>query len=305
MSLLKGTFLGKLKNAIKQAKRLFSYWMRIPKFTFGTVRSSWSAVRMSSWQRFNVPIIVSVTSYGPRLPMLSATLKSLTVQTVRPISVEVWLTADDIKKFRDLHPEYTNHESVEICEASIDLKSHKKYFYAAKKHTDCRILCVDDDTIYPPDFIETLYLASEKFPNAIIGSRGHRIKVVNGRLLPYKDWEWEFNNDSELPRNDVLLTGVGGILYPAGFFDENVLQAKTFMKLAPDADDLWLRLAAVERGYKHVLVKVRCWKRCIEHPAAFRTALSIGNIADHGNDATITKLLKWSGISSDKFAGVS
>lgn len=187
-------------------------------------------------------IIVSLTSYGQRVKNVYLTLTSLLLQTITVSKIVLWLSE---KEFNDTQLPYTLRKmrrlGVEIryCE---DLKSYKKIVPTLIKYPNEDIITVDDDIIYPFDFIEKLLEAHTAYPNKVCFTRGWKIGFDrNNMLLPYKQWQKASNDDSMLN----VPTGVGGVLYPAGCFHSDVCKKEIFMELCPNADDLWLRAMCI------------------------------------------------------------
>jgi hypothetical protein len=100
---------------------------------------------------------------------------------------------------------------IEIIYSDINIKSHNKYYHTMCKYPNDVIITIDDDVIYPQTFIEDCINAYTKFPTAINAGRVHKIKYNDGKLLPYKLWEWDYKGEYS---PDLFFTGVGGVVYP-------------------------------------------------------------------------------------------
>lgn len=100
------------------------------------------------------------------------------------------------------------------------------------------VATADDDTIYPRDWLSRLLAAHERY-GCVTAWRGHRIALREGRIQPYRSWMRA--RIEENPGRLILPTGKDGILYDTAFFPIGVLNAGDAMKIAPTADDLWLR----------------------------------------------------------------
>lgn len=185
-------------------------------------------------------IVVSLTSYGKRLDTVYLTIRSLMKQTCKPDRIVLWLDAE--KENSCLPTVLKNLEvyGLDIRYGCLDLKGHKKYFWALREYSDSCVITVDDDVMYPADTIETLVSAHRRYPDAVIGRRVHRMIAKEGELIPYAEWEFEWN-ESDTPRNDLLATGVGGVLYPPHCFGEQVFDLGLIMDTALGNDDLWLK----------------------------------------------------------------
>lgn len=162
----------------------------------------------------NPRIIVSLTSYGDRLNTLSICLKSLLNQTKKADKILVYLT-DDIKEshlpsslleLRD--------RGIEYRFVPLDLKPHKKYYYAMQEFPDDIIVTVDDDVIYYKEMLSELYKTYLKFPKCIVTGRAHEITFNDdGSIKAYDDWNW-CSQKYEQPSMKLLATGAGSVLYP-------------------------------------------------------------------------------------------
>lgn len=184
-------------------------------------------------------IIISLTTYGTRAYSVYLTITSLIHQTIKANKIILWLSETEfneesipftLKKLKEYGLE------IHYCE---DIKSYKKIIPTLSLYPKSNIITVDDDIIYPVDFIEKLISAHLNHPNHVCFTRGCNITLdKNKEILPYKRWIKATNTRSMLN----VPTGVGGILYPVNCFHEDVIKKDFFMNLCPYADDLWLRV---------------------------------------------------------------
>ncbi len=183
-------------------------------------------------------IIVSLTSYGIRVnDTLPYALYSLLQQSYMPNRIVVWLDNKNwdeeklplvLKKFEALGIEFYFVE---------DLRSYKKLIPALKMFPDNVIITVDDDWYYNKHLVEWFLKAyNESDKKTVFGSLAFSAAIDDKGYLPYSKWEEPKTNDDH---NNLSLIGCGGILYPPHIFDEEILNDKLFMELAPKADDLW------------------------------------------------------------------
>ncbi|MAY39907.1 MAG: hypothetical protein CMN82_14000 [Spongiibacter sp.] len=193
-------------------------------------------------------MVVSLTSFGQRIHDVFLTVESLFQQSLKADKVVLWLSADEfneeslpavLKKQRE--------RGLEIHFVPEDLGPYTKFYYALERYPDALLVTVDDDILYPLDLLDQLYIAHLLEPNKIHCGRAHRIAVdKNGDLLPYKQW-WRHSNE---PESSLLImpTGVGGVLYFPGCLDPEVTNKSAFKRLAPRADDVWLKAMSLKRG---------------------------------------------------------
>ena len=49
----------------------------------------------------------------------------------------------------------------------------------------------------------------------------------------------------------LISVGVSGVLYPPKIFSKEVFNEKVFLKICPNADDIWLKSMALLNGIQH------------------------------------------------------
>ena len=159
-------------------------------------------------------VIVSLTSFPKRYKDLQKTLISLLSQNTKlRYKIVLCLTQNEINKLPMQIKIIVSMNEIEILTADKDILGHKKYFYTMQKYKKIPIITVDDDAVYSKDLIQLLYDNYKKYPNCISGMKVHRIKTINGKILPYIKWQHNFNLNST-PSYMLHAVGVGGILYP-------------------------------------------------------------------------------------------
>lgn len=189
-----------------------------------------------------VPLVVTLTSYGPRFPTLALTLKCLLDQTVAADHTVLWIARDELA---DLPAEVRALEAhgLEIRTCG-NLRSFKKLVPAFATFPGATLVTADDDVFYPEDWLEALVREARLHPATVIAWRAHRPQFASdGRLLPYRVWQSNTRAREESPDGGqpglLFPTGVGGVLYPPGALDPGVTDEATFERLCPHADDVW------------------------------------------------------------------
>lgn len=192
-------------------------------------------------------LIVSLTSYGERIHTVHLTIQSILLQSVHASKVILWLAESEFTLFNLPKPLVDLQQyglTIRFCE---DIRSYKKLIPTLKAYPNTTIVTFDDDVIYPANHLEKLLEAHEKFPDAVICHRAHRmIKDEQGNIVDYL--KWQFDVTESMPVKDIFPIGIGGVLYPANCFDEEVLNEDALMRLAPSADDLWFKVMASKKG---------------------------------------------------------
>lgn len=192
------------------------------------------------------PVVVSLTSIPSRLGTLHLTLRSLMAQTVRPQKIVLWLN-DDLKS--DLPKSLIDLQSTlfEIRWSALTC-SHRKLIHSLEAFPNSVIVTCDDDSMYAPNWLESLWNTHKTESNAVIGHACRQImRDEHHALLPYKQWPF-LRGDATTSNYTLLPIGYAGVLYPVKALDDRTTDTALFMQLAPKADDLWFRAMAFLKG---------------------------------------------------------
>lgn len=245
-------------------------------------------------------VIVSVTSYPRRYPVLAHTLRCLLAQNLPADQVVLWIAHQDAPA---LPPEVLTLQSqglqIRHCD---DLRSYKKILPMLAQEPDAFIVTADDDVCYAPDWLERLALQALRNPGCVIAHRARLISLdAEGLPRPYAQWRmarrWDWlrgrwrnsTRDAAAPEL-VFPTGVGGVLYPPGALQVEPHCLQRILSLAPHADDIGLFWIWRANGLHARLVEgerfnVAAW------PGSQAQALMEKNVDAGGNDAQIHQLV--------------
>lgn len=247
------------------------------------------AKRRATAQVHSLPgeLVVSLTSFPPRYPQLHLTLKCLLSQSLRVDRVVLWLARKDFESLPDTVKDL-QEQGLTIGLLDEDLKSYNKLLPALAAYPAAFIATADDDLLYRHRWLEELVDTWTPGENVIPGHRGHRItRAADGRVQPYTDWPAQ--KQACAPDDLLLLTGVGGILYPPHCFDNEVFAAEKLSRLCPGADDIWFYFMLRRRGYHFKKIgpafKVRNWI------GSQKFALNKHNLGGSGNDQCIQRMM--------------
>lgn len=237
-------------------------------------------------------IIVSVTSYGRRVnSILYYTIRSILNQTIQPDRIIIWLDRD---KWNDSNiPDRISilkNNGVEIAYCK-DLRSYTKLIPAHKTYEEDIIITIDDDVVYPPTLIESLYNSYIKDPQAIHCALAKSIIYENDILSSYNNWP----NANHVALN-IFPLGYGGVLYPPHSLHAHTVDERKFMELCPYADDVWFYTMAKLQGTKHHFVGMnRDEYLGVDNFNQFfhkGNALAHFNVIENGNDRQIQNIQK-------------
>ena len=250
----------------------------------------------------NDTLIVSLTSYPARIKNVWMVVKTLLNQKeVNDLAIILWLSRE---QFPDGVKSLPNNLK-RLCSNGLiirfvddDLKSHKKYFYAFKEFPNNVVITVDDDVLYPSNLIYTLFTAHKRFTDCVICNRGAVIR----KDFPYKEWGQVENYMT--PQDNILPTGIGGVLYPPKSYNEAIFSVDTIKQTCINGDDLWLNFMCRIVGTKIVHTKEKFGFITIF--SSQKSALSISNIECDKNDQQISYISKWARhiFDVDFFVGI-
>ena len=193
-----------------------------------------------------LPVIVTLTSIPSRLNIIHLTIRSILNQPIKPEKILLWLHKD----LRNNIPNTLSELEGDIFQIRYQdglTCSHRKLIYSLQEFPDATLVTCDDDLIYSPEWLESLYNEHKEHPNSIIANECRLVSYgTDGELLPYKQWKMQKNTD--LNNQKLLPIGYGGVLYPAHSLHQDAVNDELFLKLAPKADDLWFRMMSYLNG---------------------------------------------------------
>lgn len=248
----------------------------------------------------NDTIIVSLTSYPARIQNLWMVIKTLLNQKgIDNYKVILWLSEIQFPKGIDSLPKSLMQliaKGLDVRFVSDDLKSHKKYYYAFKEYPNNIVITVDDDVLYPPRLVKTLLDVHKRYSNCVICNRGIKIDKIKS----YSKWE---NVDQFLiPQNNILPTGIGGVLYPPHCYNKCIFDVKAIKATCINGDDLWLNFMCrlndtkvVHTGAKFGFITVL---------SSQKTALCIENVNHDKNDIQISAISRWVSDNIDFYINI-
>lgn len=206
-------------------------------------------------------IIVSLTSYPPRIDSVYKVVESLYQQTIPADKILLYLSLDEFPKVEAELPEtltrLVGHGGFELRWVQRNLKSHKKYYYALQEYQDAVVITVDDDKIYANTMVADLIKSYQRFPYAV-SARAARIMLRRAETLElYCKWQQgkHLEEYADIPRMDLCALGVGGICYSASLVNEDWFDLESIGKTAANCDDLWLKYHEIINGIPVVYTK--------------------------------------------------
>lgn len=240
-------------------------------------------------------VIISFTSFPARIKKVHLVVESLLRQTVMPREIVLYLSEKQFSSYDVLPFQLKKLEKQGFLRIRLvpeDFKPHKKYYYAVTEYSDSDIITVDDDLLYPEDFVEGLINAHAKYVEAICCNHASKIISNANTVLPYKQWQTE-GVEMDIPRFDLLPIGCGGVYYPRHSFNNNILlRQELFMELCPLADDLWLKCNTLLCERKTVRSSQYNNFVFVDILIRHNMRLCDSNVSHNRNDAQMCNILK-------------
>lgn len=233
-------------------------------------------------------ILISLTTYPERYPAVVKTLKSLSLQTMKPDKIVVSIFEDD-----GILPELKELEryGIEFNIIPENLKPHNKYFYTMQKYSEYDIITVDDDCYYSKDLVSSLWNKHKEYPKCVCARRVHKMLWdTQGRLKKYDSWAQDWSHMKK-PSMDLLATGVSGVYYPAHILPLETFNAENIKKSALLADDIWLKAMELKDEIPVVWVANRM-SSPPDVEGTSQVGLYINNVYGNRNDVIIHEIEK-------------
>lgn len=259
-------------------------------------------------------IIVSLTSFPARIIFVSQVIDSLAVQNRKADRVILNLAKPQFPNGEADLPEklveQKNNGLVQFAWHDEDIRSHKKYYYVMKENPESIVITVDDDLVFKPDMIETLYYSYLCYPKYASAMRLHvmAIDTDNKVPFPYTMWFKEYRQKALAVSSQFFATSGMGTLFPPHALDKRVFNKDKFLELCPMADDVWLYFMLAINDTPYVCATTSFYihsiEGCEESPS-----LSEVNVEGGMNDTQIRALMKWldseigEGIAYEKILG--
>ncbi len=271
----------------------YEYFMRCP-FNDEIIKRVWknsALLENSAIKRDNKELIISLTSYPARIETVNQTIVTLLDQTLPADKVVLWLAPEQFPNREADLP----RQLLDLTDKGLtidwyhDIKSYKKLIPTLKKYPEAIIVTADDDILYPQNWLQKLYTQYQLNPDIISSQRCHHIEFENNKILPYRKWRHQISTNVAEYSN--FPTCGGGVLYPPNCFHNDVLNEDFFMKICPNADDIWFWGQLILNDKKICTVPDNIKKLSLIQGSQ-ETALWKSNVISNQNDVQLNSLIK-------------
>jgi poly(ribitol-phosphate) beta-N-acetylglucosaminyltransferase len=203
-------------------------------------------------------LVCSLTTLEGRLPFVHIAIESILLQTVRPRSVELYLS--DRVSPDAIPPALDRLRTLGLTIHFVpDVGPHTKLIYALADFPDTVIVTIDDDICYPSNTLSTLLHTADRFPGTVVGNWARRLTLDrNGKVIGVRDGALltppslykavEQAQHDGRPSARTFCYGTGAVLYPPCALDARVQNVEAFQRLCPTEDDIWFKAMALLKG---------------------------------------------------------
>lgn len=230
-------------------------------------------------------VVVTMTTHGTRLQRVHVALESIARGTVRPARLVLWLDDPALAAALPASLRRLRRRGVEI--RLVDgYRVHTKYYphLLSGRVGERDLVTSDDDIVYPRTWLQGLLDARARYPReTVLCYRAHRVAVADGVVAPYTSWRPVEDTRAGF---DVFGTSVSGQLFPSELMEAVAEHGEAFREVAPDADDVWLHVRAVDAGYRVAQIESRAQLFPFV-PRTQQTGLYLVNYWDGGNDRQV------------------
>ena len=222
-------------------------------------------------------IVVSLTSIPQRVDLIGPALRSLVDQTCPADRIVLAWPRRSLRTGEAYPPPPEVPAGVDVLECE-DIGPATKLLPTLRDEPDALIVVVDDDVIYPHDFIETLLNAHRAEPRVALGYRGW---ILRPGVDP-RDLDHVFATALKQPVDVDVLFGTWGYLVPPGALDSAAHDFEGYPPETRWVDDVWISGHLARRGVPRKVVPARALP--LESRAAFVGALTDGLNRSGDND---------------------
>lgn len=241
-------------------------------------------------------LIVSLTSYGPRIQDVHLTIESLMQQTRKANRIILWLSENEQNKELPMALQLQQARGLEVRYCK-DIRSYTKLIPTLKLCPEAIIITVDDDCLYNMDVIDRLYRSYITDKTCVHCLTGSEISIKNNNIESYNNWKPLAINAYG---KQFLATGVGGVLYPPHIFTDEIFNESVFMSICPTADDIWFKAMELLAGIKVKRAEVHNASgiEFMTNEASQIVNLNSTNVGGGQNDIQIKAVFKKYGINA-------
>lgn len=193
-------------------------------------------------------LIVSLTSWAPRIRAVDQAIRSILRQTMRADKIILWLSEDEFP----LREKQLPLSLLELAGRGLEIRwcenlgPYKKLVPALREYPEDIIITSDDDIEHEEDWLEKLWHSYQRRPGCVSCHRATKIIFGEGEVKWIAGGREYYRDPSFLNKQ----TGCKGVLYPSHILDTEAVNESEFTRLAPSSDDIWFWVMGILNGAK-------------------------------------------------------
>lgn len=201
-------------------------------------------------------VVISLTTIPSRIGRICRVVNSLIDQTSPADEIVLAIPAHSRRERVEyrIPNSLTSSSAVTIIRCD-DLGPATKLLPTLEREQDPQslVVAVDDDTVYPPEFIETLVHWHRLYPDHVLGYRGWRVP----KSMLWNDAEFVYGTRIRSPEPADIVTGVWGLAVQPRFFDRGVFDVAAQTPEAFFVDDVWFNGHLARCGVPRLVIPCR------------------------------------------------
>lgn len=208
-------------------------------------------------ESYGEELIVSMTSHPPRIGTTYLAIESLLRQSVKPNRIILNLALEDFPEGIDDSKmpqslKILRERGLEIRFSDINYRVATKIIPTYVAFPEATIITADDDRIYHPDLIKSLWEQHQKYPANIISSSARQYIVeMQDNFIPINYLPNNLDHTLFFDQEGYgIFEGFAGVLYPPHSLHQEIVNIQNFKLLTPCADDVWYQIMAMLQGTK-------------------------------------------------------
>ena len=209
--------------------------------------------------------VVSLTTLPSRIHRIRGTLNSLLDQT-EPADEIVLAVPKYSRREQTSYriPDWLKRSNTVTILPCEDLGPATKLLPVLKRTNDpeTRIAVVDDDVVYPPDFLANLRIWNQQYPNNALAYSGWSL----ANSLKYRDSQVFYGTELRFPKAVDVLRGTWGYVVRRGFFDDRVFDFASVPNECYFVDDVFFSCTSCGT-----------WNRAADRPVSFASDVHLVN----------------------------
>lgn len=176
-------------------------------------------------------------------------------QTLKLDKILLWLSKDQFPAEESIPESLLKRRDnqFEIRLVEGDIRSHKKYYYAAKEYPNSLLFLIDDDIYYDTDIVRRSLVSYVEYGmKCVVCNYGSMITYDEKVCKSYSEWH-PVEGRKEIGK-DLFFGSGGGTLFRPSDMYKDLTDIDLARQLTPLADDIWLNTMAMKSNLTKIML---------------------------------------------------